>query len=221
MNTLKLTSLFAAISLMAGVALAQPPAGPGPGGPGGPGMGEGGRRGGMMMRGEEGGPAMKLMAAQKLTDLTPDQKTKLEALMQKAKAEAEAKREENKAAVEKLRAATTPEERKAAMEPLRQQREAMGKQIDTELDAILTPQQKTTLDKQAKEMREKMGERMGRRGGPGMDDGATSGPEHKRDGKWEGKKGKKEGRKGEGHKGEKPSSDDAGTSASAPNPFAN
>ena len=66
-------------------------------------------------------------------------------------------------------------------------------------------------------MREKMGERMGRRGGPGMDDKATSGPEHKRDGK----KGKKEGRKGEGHKGEKPDSDDAGTSASAPNPFAN
>lgn len=218
MRSYRMTAMFAALAVMAATAFAQPPADQ----PGGPGKGD--RGPGMMARrgGDDAGPYMKLIAASKLADLTPEQKTKIDTLLQQKKEEMAKGREEMKAAMEKARAATSPEERRSAMEPLRKKHEALQQEIDTNLKEILQPAQLEKLNKDADAMRKQMGDRMRERWGgrPGADDKATSGAAegHGKHGDKAGKKGKR-GEGKHGKKGGDKAPGDSQTSSTAPNPF--
>jgi len=211
MKLTKLTSAFALMAMVAGVAVAQPP----PPGPDGERPARGERRGDMR-RGGDAGPFAKLMAASKLASLTPEQKAKVDALLAEKKPQADALREEMRTAMQAARDSTDREARRAAMEPLRAKHEAAQKEIDAALGAILTPEQMTELNQKAGEMREGMRERFGRRGGP--DDAATTASE-KAD--W-GKKNKGDKKKGEG-KGKKGNTghkaDSASTGTATVTPF--
>lgn len=230
MRITKLTTLFSILALTGSVAMAQPPAADGMPPKDGP---RGERRGGPGRGMGEGAGAglMKFGAANRLESLTPEQKTKLEALREKAQTEGAARRDEMRGSMEKVMKAGTPEERKTAMEELRAKRDEQEKAVDAELKAILTPEQLTQVDTQVKEQREKMRAEGGRR--RGADDKATSGPadgkprakgEGRKEGKGEGRKGegKKHKAKGEGKPGDKQTAPaDAATTGTTPNPFAN
>jgi len=210
MKLTKLTSTFAIMAMVAGVAVAQPP----PPAPDGAPAREG--RGEMRRGGEAGGPFAKLMAASKLASLSPEQKAKVDALLAEKKPQADAMREEIRTAMQTARGATDREARRAAMEPLRAKHEAAQKEIDAALGAILTPEQMTELNQKAGEMREGMRERFGRRGA--ADDAATTGSAKADDAGKKGKKSKKA--EGKGKKANKAAkADGASTGTQTVTPF--
>ncbi len=92
-------------------------------------------------------PMMRLQAALKLSDLTPEQKTQIESLMATVRPKAEALREEMKAARENMQAGTTPdpEARKAAREAMISKVKPLNDEIVSGLKAILTPEQMATV----------------------------------------------------------------------------
>lgn len=105
-----------------------------------------GRTGGREGRpGGEGGPMplVRIQAALRLEDLTPSQKTQLEALVQTVRPKAEALREEMKAAREKMQAGTPPdaETRKATREAMMTKGKALNEEVLTGLKTILSPEQ--------------------------------------------------------------------------------
>jgi Spy/CpxP family protein refolding chaperone len=151
--------LFLSIGV-SGVFGQDAPAAPGPGGPGARGGMRGGGRGGSAV-----------VRAAKALDLTEEQKTKLDAIEKKAMEKMQEIRKESGQTTESMRSAT-PEERRASMEKLRPKMDEANKQVKSEIEGILTPEQKTKLEEKIKEM-QSQGPGAGGRGGRGPDAGAA------------------------------------------------
>ncbi len=220
MKTMTIAALFAAMSLMPSLAVAQPAETTGteqraqrPGGA----RGEG-RPGGEGRQGEGrmgGSPVDKLRMAQTLDSISAEQKGKISEFMEARKPQFDGMREEMRTAMQAARENSDRDARRKAMEPLRQKHEALRTEVDTFLKGVLTADQQQELETKAKDMTERGRERMGGRRGP--DDASTTGA----------RQGRRAGRDGQRWNREKPGSDanattqDAATTgAAAANPFA-
>lgn len=232
MNKMKLTTLFAAISLTAGLATAQPatptpvasevnpavvtpavtpaedseqPAAPG-------------RRGDSARPGKEGargamGPFSKVGLAERLETLTAEQKASLKKFAEENKDDAQALQKEFRDTMDQARAATDKEARKAAMTGIREKFKGAEAKVDNFLKQTLTAEQQTELQQKATGLRDKAAARVrGARNGETTTTAATH--------QWnKDKKGKKgdaqamDGKKGKKHnknkKGKKAKAEDA------------
>jgi Spy/CpxP family protein refolding chaperone len=114
----------------------------------------GGPRGG----GRRGGPEQRLKMLTEQLNLTPDQAAKVKAILDNGRAQMEASRGDSSA---------SQEDRRAKMME-------MMKSENTQIKAVLTPDQVTKLDALEKQQRERMRENRG--GGPGGPGGGTPPP---------------------------------------------
>ena len=137
----RFTAVVSTVScmLLAGSLVAQPPEGGRGQGPGGPGGGRG-------MRGA--GQAMRAVQVLKDMDLKPEQKTKIEDIAKKMRDDSIKLREESGMTSGTRFNEMDAEKRKAMMEKMVE----LNKKAVDEINAQLTPEQKTQLETKIKEM---------------------------------------------------------------------
>lgn len=219
MNTMKLTALFAVMSMATGIAFAQPAATTGTAMMAGQEQEAAAKPGRGQMGGDQAGPFAKLRVASSLPSVTDEQRQTLDAFMEQRKPQADTMREEMRTAMQQAKQATDRQARQAIMQPLRQKMETAQQEIDALLTATLTPEQLTQVNEKAGDMMKQAGrERVrGNENKPAGAEADKPGRAGKKDAK--GKKAGKDGKRP--NRDAAPMADDAATTGTqAPNPFA-
>ncbi len=111
-----------------------------------------------MHGGRHGGDRM-LMGGLRQLDLTDAQREQIKQIVETNKSTNPGQRDEMRGLIEKKRDGSITEQEKVRLREIKTQMKASGEQIRTSVLAILTPEQRTQLEKSREEMRQRKEER--------------------------------------------------------------